>query len=248
MFGMSDPAQTLHQLERYVADGRMEMSEVMASQFTEMYLGQKKRSTDQQIMLVKGLRILTDVLLARNKAARAAASVKLLHRERKKLTKMLRSEAPHLLEKMSPACEDFRRGGKIFGALGKKRSAVKSFAKCEKLAPGHVANALDACTALPLHKSTIGRLINTVKNAGPVISVSGNFELQPEGRPVAEVASIVLVLQKAAAEGILEVQSTELANSLQHDVGRIQRGEAATNARLQAALDSLETNHDYYEY
>ena len=33
MFGMNDPAQTLLQLERYVEEGRMEMSEVMATQF-----------------------------------------------------------------------------------------------------------------------------------------------------------------------------------------------------------------------
>ena len=67
MFGMNDPAQTLLQLERYIEDGRMEMSEVMATQFTEMFLSQKKRTADSQIMLVKGLRILCDVFLARGK-------------------------------------------------------------------------------------------------------------------------------------------------------------------------------------
>ena len=54
MFGMNDPAQTLLQLERYVADGRMEMSEVMAIQFTDLFLSQKKRDADAQIMLVLG--------------------------------------------------------------------------------------------------------------------------------------------------------------------------------------------------
>ena len=71
MFGMNDPAQTLLQLERYILDGRMEMSEVMAMQFTEMFLARKKRSTEDQIMLVKGLRILCDVLVTRGKGARA---------------------------------------------------------------------------------------------------------------------------------------------------------------------------------
>ena len=64
MFGMNDPAQTLLQLERYVDEGRMEMSEVMAIQFTEMFLADKKRDVDAQIMLVKGLRILCDVFLS----------------------------------------------------------------------------------------------------------------------------------------------------------------------------------------
>ena len=87
MFGMDDPAQTLIQLERYILDGRMEMSEVMATQFTEMFLMRKNRSADDQIMLVKGLRILCDVLVARDKGARAVASVGILLKERKKLVK-----------------------------------------------------------------------------------------------------------------------------------------------------------------
>ena len=42
MFGMNDPAQTLMQLENYIRDGRLEMSEVMATQFTNMFLQDKK--------------------------------------------------------------------------------------------------------------------------------------------------------------------------------------------------------------
>lgn len=248
MFGMTDPSQTLHQLERYVEDGRMEMSEVMASQFTEMFLAQKNRSADQQTMLVKGLRILTDVLLARGKAPRAAASIKMLHKERKKLVAMFQSGAPHLLEKMTPASEDFRRAGNIYATLNKRRAARKSYSKCEKLAPGHVANALDACTLLGLEKSTVTRLISTAQSAGPVISANGVFELQPENRPAVNLNGVIEILQKAAKEGILASQCSELAESYQHDIGRIQRGEAAANARLQSALDSLETKHDYYQY
>ena len=87
MFGMNDPAQTLLQLERYVEEGRMEMSEVMATQFTEMYLAQKKRTADAQIMLVKGLRILCDVFLARGKLKRAVASARKNDATRRRLPK-----------------------------------------------------------------------------------------------------------------------------------------------------------------
>ena len=67
MFGMNDPAQTLMQLENYIKDGRFEMSEVMATQFTEMLLNIKKRGSGDQVMLVRGLQILCDVLVIRNK-------------------------------------------------------------------------------------------------------------------------------------------------------------------------------------
>ena len=42
MFGMNDPAQTLMQLEGYIRDGRLEMSEVMATQFTDIVSEQQK--------------------------------------------------------------------------------------------------------------------------------------------------------------------------------------------------------------
>ena len=67
MFGMNDPAQTLMQVESYIQDGRLEMSEVMAKQLTDMLLQNNKRSQQEQIMLVKGLQILCDVLVVRNK-------------------------------------------------------------------------------------------------------------------------------------------------------------------------------------
>ena len=76
MFGMSDPTQTLLQLENYVKDGRLEISEVMATQFTDMYLSNKKRTQSEQILLIRGLQILCDVLLIRGKNKLAVASAK----------------------------------------------------------------------------------------------------------------------------------------------------------------------------
>ena len=99
MFGMSDPAQTLLQIERYIQDGRMEMSEVMASEFTSMLFANKKRPVDSQVMLVKGLRLYCDILLLRNKAKEGTSIVKILHKERKKLTSILKKNAPELISK-----------------------------------------------------------------------------------------------------------------------------------------------------
>ena len=84
MFGMNDPAQTLMQLENYIRDGRLEMSEVMATQFTNMFLHNKKRGAEEQIMLVRGLQILCDVLVTRNKYPLAVSASKTLLRERRK--------------------------------------------------------------------------------------------------------------------------------------------------------------------
>ena len=90
MFGMQDPSQTLQQIERYMAEGRLELSEVMATQFCDMMLGKKKREPQQQIFLLKGLRLMCDVYLLRNKADQSMASIKRMHSERKALVKILR--------------------------------------------------------------------------------------------------------------------------------------------------------------
>ena len=180
----------------------MEMSEVMATQFTEMFLSQKKRTADAQIMLVKGLRILCDVFLARGKLQRAIASVKTLHRERKKLIRLLAKSAPHLLEKMTAPAEDYRRAGKIYATAGKNGAAMKAFSKCEKLSPGHVASAMEACTLLGFDKKRVNRFLNTIQAAGPVILSSGRFQLQPPHLPEADAHEVMAILQSAVEAGI----------------------------------------------
>ena len=249
MFGMNDPTQTLLQLERYVAEGRLEMSEVMATQFTEMFLAQKKRTADAQIMLVKGLRILCDVFSSRNKIKRAVASVKILHRERKKLIRMLKTGAPQLLEKMTPPAEDYRRAGKIYAQAGKKGAAMKAFATCEKLSPGHVAGAMEACQLLGYEKKLVGRLLSTVQSAGAVILYNNQFLFQPLHLPDADAQQVQAVLQAAANSGGAKAEECKnLVARITEEIGAIQRGEAAANSRLEAAMDLLKPQHDYYEY
>ena len=178
------------------------MSEVMATQFTEMFLSQKKRTPDAQIMLVKGLRILCDVFLARGKVQRAIASVKILHRERKKLIRTLTAGAPHLLEKMTAPAEDYRRAGRIYATAGKKRPAMKAFSKCEKQSPGHVASAMEACQLLGFDKKLVSRFVSTVHAAGPVILANGRFVLQPPSLPEADAREAKTTLQSAVDAGV----------------------------------------------
>ena len=89
MFGMSDPNQTLSQMIRYFEEQRYEMVEVMSSEFTSMLLSQKSRDAASQTLLVKGLRILTEVLSERKKHKLAIKAASVLQRERKKLEKTL---------------------------------------------------------------------------------------------------------------------------------------------------------------
>jgi hypothetical protein len=227
----------------------MEMSEVMAIEFTDMFLTQKKRDADSQIMLVKGLRILCDIFLARNKAKRGISTVKILHRERKKLVRMLSKGAPQLLEKMTPDAEDFRRAGKLFAHAGKSSAAMKAFTQCEKKSPGHVAAALEACQVIPDQKKLIQRLVDIVANSGHVIMYEGVFYLQPDASPMAKTEEIMAVLHTAIEKQIGPTDACQ--KQIERISGErlaIERGDAAANARLQAAMDLLKPQHDYYEY
>jgi hypothetical protein len=249
MFGMNDPAQTLLQLERYIHDGRMEMSEVMAMQFTEMFLARKKRSTEDQIMLVKGLRILCDVLVSRGKGARAVASVNILLKERAKLVKTLRNGAPQLLEQMTPEAEDQHRAGNVLASGGKQRAARKAYAKAEKLAPGNLAAALDACRYIGYEAKLIDRLATTCEAAGPVIYTGGVFMLEPIGNKSVDASQVAEALLGAVPHGIGNSSlCAAQAQRIEDEKTAILQGEAAANARLQSALDSLTPKHDYYEY
>ena len=248
MFGMQDPSQTLHQIERYVQEGRLELSEVMATQFCDMMLAKKKREPQEQIFLLKGLRLMCDIYLLRDKADQSMASIKRMHGERKALVKLLQRHAPQMLEAMQPEHEDHLRAGRLFAAAGKQRAASKSFAKCEKLAPGHLAAAHTAADTLP-NKAHVQRLLEAVARAGDVIHANGQFELQPAGSPPVALEVVLSSLRHGAANvpSLAQPCAAEITR-LEGQQAAILAGEQAANARLQSALDSLQPKHDYYQY
>ncbi len=248
MFGMQDPSQTLHQIERYMQEGRLELSEVMATQFCDMMLAKKKRDPQQQIFLLKGLRLMCDVYLMRDKADQSMASIKRMHSERKALVKILQKHAPQMLEAMQPEHEDHLRAGRLYAAAGKQRAASKAFAKCEKLSPGHLAAAHTATDLMPT-KAHVDRLLAAVSAAGDVIHANGTFELQPTASPPVALETVLSSLRHASANqpGKAPACQAEITR-LEGQHAAILAGEQAANARLQSALDSLQPKHDYYQY
>ena len=248
MFGMQDPSQTLLQIERYIAEGRLEISEVMATQFCELMLATKKREPQQRIFLLKGLRLLCDVYLLRGKSAQSMKSISRMHAERKLLTKVLQRHAPEMLASMRPEHEDHLRAGKLYAAAGKKKAAVKSFSRCEKLSPGHLAAALSAVEAMPT-ATHVQRLLTAIELAGDVILSNGQFQLQPHTSQVVSLDEVLQSLMKCCDTVPAQATACRAAHSqLIEQQSAIRAGEQAANARLQSALDSLQPKHDYYQY
>ena len=125
---------------------------------------------------------------------------------------------------------------------------MKAFSKCEKLSPGHVASAMEACTLLGFDKKRVNRFLNTIQAAGPVILSSGRFQLQPPHLPEADAHEVMAILQSAVEAGIGSTDCQREVTRISEEIGAIERGEAAANARLQAAMDLLKPQHDYYKY
>ena len=169
MFGMSDPTQTLLQLENYVKDGRLEMSEVMATQFTDMFLSNKKRTQSEQILLIRGLQILCDVLLIRGKNKLAVASAKTLLRERNRLPKDCDQSA------LGPYYTDFNRHATSLIAIGKKRAARKAFVKINKMSGGCLSSSLEAIVAYPSDAKLCRIFADCVSILDPLSEAENNF-------------------------------------------------------------------------
>ena len=116
MFG-NDPNQMLFQLENYYRDGRLELAEVLSTQLTESLSAIKSRNQDQQLMLVKSLFFLSQILQARGKTKNASKSIKQLVKERRSMLKSFPETS-----NVSELAEDYRCGAKFFPTSEKRES------------------------------------------------------------------------------------------------------------------------------
>ena len=64
---MGDPATVIEQYRRYVQDGRLEISEVMASELSDLLLAKKGKSVTEYGHLVTALRDLANIQEMRSK-------------------------------------------------------------------------------------------------------------------------------------------------------------------------------------
>ena len=242
---MSDPNQTLSQMIRYFEEERYEMVEVMASEFTSMLLANKQRDGAAQTLLVKGVRILAEVLSIRSKNKLAIQATSVLLRERKKLERILSQTAPALLSKLTPIEQDYRTIGSVFAKAGKASKAKKFFLKAHKDTPGNIAALIAACEVDGSKTKLSRTLAIAVQSAGPVILDNGAYFLRPEHAPGSQIDPVLAVLETCSNN---HPECAEQARRIRKECDEIANGVQAANERLQSAMDSLQPKHDYYQY
>ena len=245
MFGMGDAGQVLVQLERYLADGREEITEVMARDLVGQLRAKRGREVTDQVHLVKALRLLSDVLILRGKAKEGAAEVRRLHRERRALERTVRRADPALLERLTPAAEDHLRSLRAAASLGRAGAARKALKRLVKTRPGHLLAHVEAVERLGEAGGFGRRLADAVDAAGPVVQAELGLSVVPNTAPE---SAVVLERVEAALSTCNDARARAALERIKIEGDGLRSREAQAQAKLQAAIASLEPTHDYYEY
>ena len=245
MFGMGDAGQVLVQLERYLADGREEITEVMARDLVGQLRAKRGREVTDQVHLVKALRLLSDVLILRGKAKEGAAEVRRLHRERRALERTVRRADPALLERLTPGAEDHLRSLRAAASLGRAGAARKALKRLVKTRPGHLLAHVEAVERLGEAGGFGRRLADAVDAAGPVVQAEHGLSLVPNTAPE---SAVLLERVEAALSTCNDARARAALERIKIEGDGLRSREAQAQAKLQAAIASLEPTHDYYEY
>ena len=261
MFGMDDPGQVLPQIQRYVEDGRLEISEVMALELIEKLRVQTNRDVQVQTWLVEVSRIAAMVLEQRGKHEQSLAAALTLVKERKKLRSMLVGVNPEAVAALdAEAAEDFVQAGRVAAQCGKLRKACSLAKKANKTVRNHLGSAIVCMQSHSLAKKHMRgaskhaiTLTKRIKQSGPVIRSSGSFSIQPQGQPATDLVWLLSNLDYwlDPSQGLPEKAASQLrpiAEDLRSQMAAIESGEQAANERLQAAVDKLNPEVDYHSY
>lgn len=262
MFGMGDPAQVIDQYRKYVGDNRLEIAEVMSSELAEMLHHKREKSVGDHGHLVDALRDLSTITEMRGKWDESRAAAGQLAKARARFVKALRKAGLKDAAATAAACEvgDEIQRGRVAMHAGRKGAALGHFKRARK---GSAAYLEAVLRPIEVHHRCDGTLRKAAKpvlaacaalaRAGPVNRISGTFQLQPEGGPAIPLAQVLEDMTRwlnpaLALPAKAQTALTAAKAELERQVAAIEAGEQAANARLAAAIDSLEPALDYHEY
>jgi len=259
---MGDPATVIDQYRRYVQDGRMEISEVMASELSDLLLAKKGKTLTEQGHLVTALRDLAKIQEMREKWPESKAAGVMLGKARKKYAKLLRSNRMQneAKEVCSDEGDDEVQRGRVRAREGSIRPALSHWKRARKIQPQLIEAYWRPLEAHEQIKSTLKgankaglALAKILTSVGPVNKVGESFQLQPNGSQAQPLDSLLNDLARwlmpelgLPAKASIALDSAK--RELERQIASIEAGEQAANAKLQAAIDTLKPVVDYHEY
>tara|TARA_B100000676_G_C17940783_1_gene766293 strand:- start:122 stop:919 length:798 start_codon:yes stop_codon:yes gene_type:complete len=259
---MGDPGTVIEQYRRYVQDGRLEISEVMASELSDLLLAKKGKSLTEYGHLVTALRDLSNIQEMRSKWSESRAAGAMLVKARKQYVKLLRSNGLKDEAKRAVLIEgsDEVQRGRVRAHEGKLSSALSHWKRARKVQPNLIEAYWRPLHAHEVIKSSLkgaGKdglaLARILGSVGPVNRVGNSFQLLPEGSEPQPLESLLADLSRwlnpelnLPAKASIALDSAK--RDLERQISSIEAGEQAANAKLQAAIDTLQPAVDYHEY
>ena len=259
---MGDPATVIDQYRRYVQDGRLEISEVMASELSDLLLAKKGKTLTEEGHLVTALRDLSRIQEMRSKWKESRAAASMLVKSRKRYAKLLRSNGMHDEARnvsVAEAADEVQRG-RVRAREGALRAALSHWKRARKVQPQLIEAYWRPIEAHEQIKSTLkgaGKaglsLAKVLTSVGPVGRVGGSFQLQPENTESQPLDSLLNDLSRWLKPELALPAKASVAlgaskRELERQIASIEAGEQAANAKLQAAIDTLKPTVDYHEY
>ena len=259
---MGDPATVIDQYRRYVQDGRLEISEVMASELSDLLLSKKGRTLVEQGHLVTALRDLAKIQEMRTKWKESRAAGSMLVKARKQYVKLLKGNGMQTEARgvaIAQAADEVQRG-RVRAHEGALRAALSHWKRARKVQPALIEaywRPLEAHENIKSSLKGAGKaglaLAKILTSVGPVNRVGDSFQLQPENTEAQPLEALLSNLSRwlkpelalpAKASVALDASKREL----NRQIASIEAGEQAANAKLQAAIDTLQPSIDYHEY
>ena len=259
---MGDPATVIDQYRRYVQDGRMEISEVMASELSDLLLAKKGKTLAEQGHLVTALRDLAKIQEMREKWPESKAAGAMLGKARKKYAKLLNSNGMQSEAKAAYKAEgdDEVQRGRVRAREGALRPALSHWKRARKVQPQLIEAYWRPLEAHEQIKSTLKgankvgiALAKVLTSVGPVNRVGESFQLQPndsEAQPLDSLLNDIgrWLKPELGLPAKASVALDSAKRELERQIVSIEAGEQAANAKLQAAIDTLQPTVDYHEY
>ncbi len=259
---MGEPATVIDQYRRYVQDGRLEISEVMASELSELLWSKKGKSLEEYGHLVMTLSDLSNIQEMRTKWKESKAAGAMLVKARKQYVKLLRSNGMReeaRVAALERATDEVQRG-RVRAHEGSLRAALSHWKKARSIQPYSIEahwRPLDAHEKIRLslkgaRKEALA-LSKVLTSVGPVNRVGEEFQLIPDGAPPQPLTQLLVDIRRWLNPDLeLPAKASVLLDStmreLERQIASIEAGEQAANAKLQAAIDTLQPAVDYHEY
>ena len=261
MFGMDDPSKVVEQIRNYIAEGRLELAEVMAQELSTHLLN-SKRNNDLDRTLVLVLREWTLVLFIKEQWKEARAASLRLAKARRIEIRRLRSlgDVDALSSGLQLEIEDLVLHGRIESSRGRFRASRKWFSTAIKRDPNHIEARLSRIGSrwrirgsLKGGNSDVKDLLKTLDRSAGVERIGGVLGMRISESSLVSTDRILEIIEGCCDSSlglstIVVERSQILKERILSEINQIQSGERESNARLAAAIDSLTPSLDYHKY